>query len=83
LDFSPPQTTQSSWAWRDKHLRRLLVKFIAKIFNRPLVLNDFPTQWKDAKIIMLPKPEPGKEHIFVVSYRPISLLNIYVNFLRK
>jgi hypothetical protein len=56
-----------------QHLPRLVLKFIAKIFNRSLALNYFPTQWKEAKIIVLPKP--GKDHTSPLNYRPISLLN--------
>jgi hypothetical protein len=54
-------------------LPRSVFKFIAKIFNTSLSLNYFPSSWKVAKIIMLPKP--GKDHTSPLSYRPISLLN--------
>jgi hypothetical protein len=54
-------------AWPDwiqniilQHLPRLVLKFIAKFFNTSLALNYFPTQWKEAKIVMLPKPD--KDH---------------------
>jgi hypothetical protein len=56
-----------------QHLQRIILKLVAEIFNRSLALNCFPTQWKQAKIIMLPKP--GKDHTSSLSYRPISLLN--------
>jgi hypothetical protein len=43
--------------WLVRHLKpRSALKFIATIFNKSLVLNYFPTQWKVAKILMLPKP---------------------------
>jgi hypothetical protein len=56
-----------------KHLPRLVLKFIEKIFNKSLALNYFPAQWKEAKVIMLQKP--GKDHTSPLNYRPISLLN--------
>jgi hypothetical protein len=56
-----------------QHLPRLVLKFIAKIFNRFLALNYVPTQWKEVKIIMLPKP--GKNHTSPLNYILISLLN--------
>jgi hypothetical protein len=56
-----------------QHLPRPVFRFIAKIFNTSLALNYFPSQWKVAKIIMLPKP--GKDHTSPLNYRPISLLN--------
>jgi hypothetical protein len=56
-----------------QHLPRPILKFIAKLFNKSLALNYFPTQWKEAKIIMLPRA--GKDHTSPLSYRPISILN--------
>lgn len=48
-------------------------KYIVKeIFNAILKLNYFPSAWKQAKIIMVPKP--GKDKTQLGSYRPISLL---------
>ena len=64
-----------------QHLPRFVFKFIAKLFNRSLALNYFPTQWKEAKIIMLPKP--GKDHTSPLNYRPISLLNSLGKLLEK
>jgi hypothetical protein len=56
-----------------QHLPLSALKFIATIYNKSLVLNYFPTQWKVAKIIMIPKP--GKDLSSPLNYRPISLLN--------
>jgi hypothetical protein len=64
-----------------QHLPWLVLKFIAKIFNRSLALNYFPTQWKGAKIIMLPKP--SKNHVYPLNYRPISLVNSIGKFNEK
>jgi hypothetical protein len=63
------------------HLPRPALKFIAKIFNSSLALNYFPTPWKVAKIIMLPKP--GKDHSSPLKYRPISLLNSLAKLFEK
>jgi hypothetical protein len=68
-----------------QHLLRSVLKFISKILNSSLALNYFPTQWKMAKIIMLPKP--AKDHTSPLNYRPISLLNslgkLFENILLK
>jgi hypothetical protein len=48
------------WRPSPADLPRPALKFIAKIFNSSLALNYFPTLWKVAKIIMLPKS--GKDH---------------------
>ena len=47
--------------------------FLTSIFNGILRLSHFPSQWKYAKIIMIPKP--NKPEYSVTSYRPISLLS--------
>jgi hypothetical protein len=64
-----------------QHLPRPVLKFIAKLFNKSLALNYFRTQWKEAKIIMLPKA--GKDHTSPLSYRPTSLLNYFGKFFEK
>jgi hypothetical protein len=59
-----------------KHLPRLVLKFIAKIFNKSLALNYFPAQWKEAKVIMLQKP--NKDHASPLNYRPIhTYIHLY------
>jgi hypothetical protein len=89
-------TNLSEFAWIVRHLKprkaagpdgiqniipRLVLKFIVKQFNKSLTLTYFPTQWKETKIIMLPKP--GKDHTSPLSYRPISLLNSLGKLLEK
>lgn len=54
---------------------------IQRIFNAILKLNYFPSTWKLAKIIMIPKP--GKDKTQVKSYRPISLLPILSKLFEK
>ena len=43
------------------------------IINACLAENIFPKAWKEAKVIMLPKP--GRDRSFACNYRPISLLS--------
>lgn len=55
-----------------KELPPIGIKLITIIFNAVLRTGYFPSQWKVAEIIMVPKP--GKPSEQVSSYRPISLL---------
>lgn len=55
-----------------KELPDRCIKLICHIFNAIMRTGFFPTTWKIAKIIMIPKP--GKNETQVDSYRPISLL---------
>lgn len=48
-------------------------KFLTHLFNECLKKTCYPSQWKEAEVICLPKP--GKNHKIPESYRPISLLN--------
>jgi endonuclease/exonuclease/phosphatase (EEP) superfamily protein YafD len=48
------------------------VKLLTSIINAMLKTGHFPTDWKLAKVLMLPKP--GKDHSDPNNYRPISLL---------
>jgi retron-type reverse transcriptase len=48
--------------------------FLHLVFNSVLRLCHFPTAWKTAKIILIPKP--GKDHLFPQNHRPISLLPV-------
>lgn len=50
------------------------LKMITMLFNAIIRLGYFPTQWKVAQIILVPKP--GKPAEIITSYRPISLLPI-------
>jgi hypothetical protein len=67
-----------------KILRQLPNKSIVLltiIFNSMLRLSYFPTTWKCAQIVMIPKP--GKPINEVTSYRPISLLPILSKIFEK
>jgi endonuclease/exonuclease/phosphatase family metal-dependent hydrolase len=46
---------------------------LVAIFNAALRLQHFPTSWKEAKVVVFPKP--GKSHRDPANYRPISLLS--------
>lgn len=48
-------------------------KFLTHLFNECLKKSHYPSQWKEAEVICLPKP--GKNLKSPESYRPISLLN--------
>jgi hypothetical protein len=56
-----------------QHFPKSALKFTPTIYNKSLVLNYFPTQWKVAKLLMLPKP--AKDLSSPSNYRPINLLN--------
>ena len=49
------------------------INTLCTLLNNCLKENVFPSQWKSAKVIMLPKP--GKDAKKATSYRPISLLS--------
>jgi hypothetical protein len=55
-----------------KQLPHMAIVLLTIIYNRMLRLTHFPTIWKFAQIIMIPKP--GKPINETTSYRPISLL---------
>ena len=55
-----------------KNLDRENLSNIALIYNSCLKTGYFPMAWKQAKVVMLPKP--GKDLTKPTSYRPISLL---------
>lgn len=60
----------------NRHLKNLppnYIKYLTNIFNGMLSLGHFPNKWKNAIIIMVPKP--GQDGKFPQNYRPISLLN--------
>ena len=56
-----------------RNLSRNALKHLTQLFNHLLRLGHFPTIWKSAKVIPIPKPD--KPHTDRNSYRPISLLS--------
>jgi hypothetical protein len=57
-----------------KELPTLCIQHQTQLFNAILLWGYFPTQWKVAQIILIPKP--GKPPHQLSSYRPIRLLPI-------
>ena len=57
-----------------KNLPRKAVAFLTAIINAILRLRHFPSEWKLAEVINIPKP--GKDILFPQSFRPISLLPV-------
>lgn len=64
-----------------KKLPMKTVVFITKLFNYMFMFAYFPTDWKTAKVIALPKP--GKDPTNPKSYRPISLLCTFSKIFEK
>lgn len=56
-----------------KYSGREVILHLAHIFNGCARAEYFPKAWKNATMIMLPKP--GKDTKFPINHRPISLLN--------
>lgn len=56
-----------------KKLPVTLTRAITNVSNGALSLGHFPDVWKEAGIILLPKPD--KDPLFPQNYRPISLLS--------
>jgi hypothetical protein len=56
-----------------RHLPRRPLVHLTHLFNHCIRLSLFPTSWKEAKLVALPKP--GKDPKFLQNLRPISLLS--------
>jgi hypothetical protein len=54
---------------------------LATIFNASLKLSHVPTPWKQAEVILIPKPD--KDHTQPSNHRPISLLNTLSKLLER
>ena len=65
-----------------KRLHEILPTFWESIFNKCLLLGCFPAEWKQAKIVVIPKSNKTKAHS-VAGYRGISLLAIPGKCLEK
>lgn len=64
-----------------KHLPKKGITLMTIIFNACIRLECFPSQWKIAQVVMVPKP--GKPPHDAGSYRPISLLPVIGKILEK
>lgn len=56
-----------------KHLPRKPIVLLTRIFNSCFIHGYFPSAWKIARVVPIPKP--GKDHSVPSNYRPISLLS--------
>ncbi|GFW58800.1 probable RNA-directed DNA polymerase from transposon X-element [Trichonephila clavipes] len=56
-----------------KYLTLNAITHLTKLYNQCLIKNHFPTQWKQANVTMLAKPNQNRT--FPQGYRPISLIN--------
>jgi hypothetical protein len=56
-----------------RHLPRRPLVHLAHLFNHCIRLSHFPTSWKEAKVVALPKP--GKDPKFAQNLHPINLLS--------
>ncbi|GFW74947.1 probable RNA-directed DNA polymerase from transposon X-element [Trichonephila clavipes] len=64
-----------------KYLTLNATTHLTKIYNQYLIKNHFPTQWKQANVIMLAKPNQNRT--FTQGYRPISLINATVKIFER
>ena len=64
-----------------KHLPPISLDYFAYVINKILELSHFPTSWKEAKVIVFPKP--NKDSKFPQNYRPISLLSVLSKLAEK
>jgi hypothetical protein len=54
-------------------LPRIPLVHLTHLINHRIRLSHFPTSWKEAKVVALPKP--GKDPKFSQNLRPVSLLS--------
>ena len=54
---------------------------IKNLFNATIIHKHQPLDWKQAIIILIPKP--GKDHSHPSGYRPISLMQVLAKLLEK
>ncbi|KAH8327438.1 hypothetical protein KR074_002764, partial [Drosophila pseudoananassae] len=64
-----------------KLLPPLGIQRLTSIFNACLEIGHFPSDWKKAEVILIPKP--GKPEADLASYSPISLLSVLSNLEEK
>jgi hypothetical protein len=64
-----------------RHLPRRLLVHITHLINHCIRLSHFPSSWKEAKVVALPKL--GKDPKFPQNLCSISLLSSKAKFLRK
>lgn len=82
--ISHPRNHPVGYKITGKLIKELPLKgkyMILYIFNAIIRHGHFPSKWKEARIIIIPKP--GKDATRIDSYRPISLLSILSNLFEK
>ena len=64
-----------------RHLSTAAIAHLSSLFTSALTLGNFPSSWKQAKVIAIPKPRKPPTH--PDSYRPISLLSAISKLLER
>lgn len=64
-----------------KNFSPLTIIFLASLFNHMIGICYFPTQWKNALVLAIPKP--GKNSKIITNWRPISQLSCLSKIFEK
>ena len=64
-----------------RHLSDGAFTFLLELYNFIWSTGDFPSSWSVA--VTLPIPKPGKDHLLVTNYRPISLTSCICKVMEK
>ena len=64
-----------------RHMCDTALLFLLALYNLIWCTGDFPSSWKVA--VVLPIPKPGKDHLQATNYRPISLTSCICKVLEK
>ncbi|KAL1454497.1 hypothetical protein WDU94_010739 [Cyamophila willieti] len=64
-----------------KHFVLACPDYVLEVFNNILKQGIFPSMWKRARVVLLPKP--GKPPLHPSSYRPLCLLDTFSKLLEK
>ena len=64
-----------------RHMSDNAFTFLLNLYNFIWRTGDFPSTWSEA--VVLPIPKPGKDHLQVSNYRPISLTSCICKLMEK
>ena len=64
-----------------RHMPDPAFSFLLELYNSIWSNGDFPSSWRTA--VVIPIPKPGKDHLQVSNYRPISLTSCLCKVLEK
>ena len=64
-----------------RHMSDAAFTFLLHLYNLIFSTGDFPSTWSVA--VVIPIPKPGKDHLQVTNYRPISLTSCLCKVLEK